>query len=199
VLCAVQSPSGFTLCSALSCHPFSVIMSSPASPPSGRADLLPAVSMVSIPYHTTPPGVLRNRTEEYLLQSGVPASGLGRRHLDGRIVATGCISLSAFASSCLPPVFGGSAASFPHGPRTASVIECLMEPLGRRLTLEDLATPSPVPSPPRGGDGGGLPGTTVERAGCRTSRASGAVRVGGAAGRVAMPVQRVNTTGDAND
>ena len=108
--------------------------------PSGRSELQPAVSMVTIPYHSTPPGVLRLRTEEFLLQAGVPAVGLGRRHLDGRIVATGSIVLSAFAASGLPPIFGGSAKTFPHGDVTASVIECFEEPLGRRLSLADLVS-----------------------------------------------------------
>ena len=121
-------------------------MSSPPPLPSGRTELQPAVSMVTIPYHSTPPGVLRLRTEEYLLQAGVPAAGLGRRHLDGRIVATGSIILSAFAASGLPPLFGGSAKTFPHGDVTASVIDCFEEPLGRRLSLADLGT---EPSAPR--------------------------------------------------
>ena len=156
-----------------------------------RVDLQPVTQLVTIKYHSVSPSQLAGRTETGLLQAGVPASGLGRRGPDNRITLTGCVVLSEFARTCVPPSLGGTSTTFRASPATTACIGKALEatgraPPGRGLELADLQSTPTRETPTSGPWRGAEDGTEVEA----QSRAASPIRTVSAGGATTRGLPR---------
>ena len=141
--------------------------------------LLPALSVVTLQYHTLPPEKLVARTVAGLMQAGIPLSALGRVTGIRSVTVTGCIVLNAMAREHLPSQLGGVAASFAGSPATHDLIDTFLQhsPLASRhhklspfstlrvteleSTIFSMSVESPVP--PRAPSGLSLRGVDMAR------------------------------------
>ena len=83
---------------------------------------MPALSMVTLQYHSVPPEKLVAKTVAGLITSGIPAAALGRVSGLRDVTLTGCIFLNALAREQLPHQLGGGAASFDGAPATLDLV-----------------------------------------------------------------------------
>ena len=153
--------------------------SQPSSGPSGggalRGDpLTPALSVVSLQYHTVPPEKLVAKTFAGLVSAGIPSSALGR--IDGAlaVTVTGCIVLNSAARDSLPSQLGGSDSPFEGSPATHDLADKSVRssPSSRSGASSPFGTPtrprSASPSP-----GAALSPSTADKARAHEALAAG--------------------------
>ena len=150
----------------------------PASGPAGggapRSDpLTPALTTVTLQYHTVPPEKLVAKTVAGLINAGLPSAALGR--VAGmRVTITGRILLNPMAREHLPPQLGGGGAQAFEG--SAATLDLVDKSYRNSPMASRRPAPSPFTTPLKGlavggvGGGGclGLPvgygsGSTVSR------------------------------------
>ena len=124
--------------------------SGPALGGAPRGDpLLPALTVVTLQYHTVPPEKLVAKTISGLVNAGIPSAALGRVTGLRHVTITGCILLNSMAREHLPPQLGGAAASFEGSAATLDLVDRSYQnsPMASRR-------PSPFSTPRKGGTDG---------------------------------------------